>query len=67
MSVDLTDPRNQNPKPQLEDGEFIETFSVPLAKLPQSLRELAEQGYFLDARIQNIADGIELALTALQD
>lgn len=27
VSVDLEDPRNQNPTPHLEDGEFIETFS----------------------------------------
>lgn len=27
VKVDLNDPRNANPVPQLEDGEFIETFT----------------------------------------
>lgn len=27
VSVDLDDPRNQNPTPHLEDGEFIESFT----------------------------------------
>ncbi|ANB15541.1 Ysa1p [Sugiyamaella lignohabitans] len=61
VSVDLNDPRNKNPKPQLEDGEFIETFTVPLAELPEQLENLSKQGYILDARIQNVADGIALA------
>lgn len=61
VSIDLSDPRNQNPEPQLEENEFIECFSVPLKTLPESLEELAKQGYRLDARIQNVADGISLA------
>jgi ADP-ribose pyrophosphatase len=61
MSIDLDDPRNQNPKPQLEDGEFIETFTVPLKDLPERLEQLSNEGFILDARIQNIADGIEIA------
>jgi ADP-ribose pyrophosphatase len=31
--VDLSRPENQNPQPELEDNEFIETFSVPLKDL----------------------------------
>ncbi|KAF5094611.1 hypothetical protein D0Z00_003463 [Geotrichum galactomycetum] len=61
VAVDLADPRNQNPVPQLEDGEFIESFTVPLKSFPEELRRLASEGYKLDARLQNIADGIELA------
>ena len=61
VAVDLADPRNQNPVPQLEDGEFIETFTVPLKSFPEELRRLASEGYKLDARLQNVADGIELA------
>ncbi|CAN6623964.1 hypothetical protein TRVA0_009S02630 [Trichomonascus vanleenenianus] len=61
VEVDMKDPRNQDPKPQLEEGEYIECFTVPLAELPQQLRRLYNEGYILDARIQNIADGIELA------
>jgi ADP-ribose pyrophosphatase len=61
VHVDMNDPRNQNPQPQLEDGEFIECFSVPVQELPERLEELAKLGYRLDARIQNIADGIQIA------
>jgi ADP-ribose pyrophosphatase len=61
VKVDLTDPRNQNPKPQLEDGEFIECFSVPLKDFPNKMLELAKEGYKLDARVQNLADGLLLA------
>jgi ADP-ribose pyrophosphatase len=63
VSVDLNDEKNKNPQPQLEDNEFIETFSVPLKTFPEAMRELAAQGFKLDARVQNIADGYELART----
>lgn len=61
VSVDLNDERNKNPQPKLEDGEFIECFTVPLKSFPEELRKLEKAGYRLDARIQNIADGVELA------
>lgn len=61
VDVDLSDPRNQNPKPQLEENEFIECFTVPMKTFPLELRKLAAQGYKLDSRVANIADGIELA------
>lgn len=61
VSVDLNDPRNQNPVPQLEENEFIETFTLPLKTFPEELRKLEAQGFKLDARIQNVADGIEIA------
>lgn len=77
VSVDLNDPRNQNPTPHLEDGEFIESFTgmcvdvssrgnllttqVPLKTFPEEMRRLADQGFKLDARLQNVAVGLELA------
>lgn len=61
VSVDINDPRNQNPQPELEDNEFIESFTVPVAELPKRLLALANEGYKVDARVQNVADGIELA------
>lgn len=61
VDVDLEDPRNKDPQPHLEENEFIESFSVPLKEFPQTLRDLEKDGYRLDARIQNIADGIEIA------
>ncbi|KAK9377166.1 NUDIX hydrolase domain-like protein [Lipomyces chichibuensis] len=61
VSIDLTDPRNINPYQQLEDGEFIENFTVPLKAFPEKMDEFASQGYILDARVQNIAAGIIVA------
>lgn len=61
VNIDLSDERNQNPQPQLEDNEFIECFTVPLADLPNQVRKLDSEGYILDGRVANIADGIELA------
>ena len=29
VTVDMSKPENQNPQPELEDNEFIETFTVP--------------------------------------
>lgn len=60
VEIDLSDSRNLNPEPQLEENEFIEVFSVPVQGLSATLAQLESEGYRLDARIQNIADGIEL-------
>ena len=60
-SIDLGDERNQNPTPELEEGEFIETFSVPIKDFDDQLRKLDSQGYKIDSRVQNIAEGIKIA------
>ncbi|KAG7810740.1 hypothetical protein KL921_002368 [Ogataea angusta] len=60
-SIDMADPRNQNPQPELEENEFIEIFTLPLATFYESLENLGKQGYKLDARLQNIAMGLKLA------
>lgn len=54
-------PENQNPKPQLEDNEFIECFTVPLSSLFEDMKKLEREGYAIDARVGTIAEGIELA------
>ncbi|KAK9380830.1 NUDIX hydrolase domain-like protein [Kockiozyma suomiensis] len=61
VSIDLNDERNKTPKQQLEDGEFIENFTVPLKEFPERLEALAKEGYVLDARLMNIAEGILVA------
>lgn len=61
VNVDLNDERNKNPKPKLEDGEFIETFTVPLKEYEATLDKLSAEGYKIDARVQNICEGIKLA------
>lgn len=66
VDIDLSDPRNQNPVTQLEENEFIESFTLPLRTLPEEIRKLADQGYILDGRVANLADGIEIARTYLQ-
>jgi ADP-ribose pyrophosphatase len=61
VHIDLNDERNVNPVPELEDGEFIETFTVPLRNLREELLKLDKAGYKIDARVQNISEGIQLA------
>ncbi len=61
VDVDLSDPRNKSPKPELEDGEFIETFTLPFKDLWQTLRKLDREGYAVDARVGTIALGLEVA------
>lgn len=52
---------NRNPQPELEEDEFIETFSIPLTDLYVQCQRLEEQGYAIDARVGTLAEGLELA------
>jgi ADP-ribose pyrophosphatase len=61
VDIDLSKPENIDPKPQLEPGEFIETFSVPLKDLYSECKKLESEGFVIDARVGTIAEGIELA------
>ena len=61
VTVDMSLPENQNPQPELEENEFIETFSVPLNDLYDECIKFAEQGYVIDARVGTLAEGIEFA------
>ncbi|PWY75160.1 ADP-ribose pyrophosphatase [Aspergillus heteromorphus CBS 117.55] len=61
VRVDMSLAENQNPKPELEENEFIECFSVPLAGLFGEMKRLEQEGYAIDARVGTIAEGIELA------
>jgi hypothetical protein len=61
VRVDMSLPENQNPKPELEESEFIECFSVPLASLFDEVKRLEKEGYAIDARVGTLAEGIELA------
>lgn len=60
-TIDLDDLVNKDPKPRLEDDEFIECFVVPLTDLYAECERLAKEGYTIDARVATIAEGIELA------
>lgn len=61
VQVDMTLPENQNPKPDLEDNEFIECFTLPVSELSAELLKLESEGYAIDARVGSIAEGIEIA------
>ena len=60
MNIDLNDPRNRKPEPQLEPDEFIECFTVPLRSLWQVCRDLEKEGYAIDARVGGLAEGFEI-------
>jgi len=61
VDVDLTDSRNVNPEPKLEEGEFIETFRLPVQGLLQNLLELVDkEGCTVDARLYHLAVGLLL-------
>lgn len=63
VTVDLEkfENRLENLKPELEESEFIETFTVPLANFWDELKRLESEGYKIDARVGTIAEGIEVA------
>lgn len=61
VKVDMSLPANQNLKPELEENEFIEVFSVPLKGLYAECKKLEKEGYAIDARVGTLAEGIEIA------
>ncbi|KAK6008713.1 hypothetical protein QM012_000616 [Aureobasidium pullulans] len=61
VRLDMSNPDNQNPRPELEENEFIECFSIPLKKLYEECRKLESEGYAIDARVLTLAEGIEVA------
>lgn len=61
VTVDMSKPENQNPKPELEENEFIECFTVPLRDMYAEMQRLDKEGYAIDARVGTFAEGIEIA------
>ena len=63
VAIDTSRPENrpENLKPELEENEFIEVFSVPLGELWAECQRLEGEGYAIDARVGTLAEGIELA------
>ncbi|KAK5104365.1 ADP-ribose diphosphatase [Lithohypha guttulata] len=61
VEVDVNDPRNQNPQPELEDSEYIESFTIPLDNMWNELEKLEQEGYAIDARVGTLAQGMEIA------
>lgn len=61
VEIDMALAENQDPKPQLEENEFIEVFTVPLHKLWEECQRLEKEGFAIDARVGTLAEGILLA------
>ncbi|KAI9732217.1 MAG: hypothetical protein M1834_004314 [Cirrosporium novae-zelandiae] len=61
VTVDMSLAENQNLKPQLEENEFIESFTVPIRDLYKECKKLESEGYGIDARVGTLAEGIEMA------
>lgn len=61
VTIDLSRPENQNPVTELEENEFIETFSVPLAELYMACKGFEKDGYAIDVNVGVLAEGIEVA------
>ena len=61
VNVDMSLPENKELKPELEENEFIECFSVPLKDLAARCKQLEEEGFGIDARVGTLAEGIEIA------
>ncbi|KAI9874472.1 MAG: hypothetical protein M1830_008197 [Pleopsidium flavum] len=61
VKVHMSLPANQNLKPELEENEFIEVFTVPLTSLYAECKKLEKEGYAIDARVGTLAEGIEVA------
>ncbi|PHH88681.1 hypothetical protein CDD83_7211 [Cordyceps sp. RAO-2017] len=66
VTVDMSLPENRDPKPQLEESEFIDVFTVPLADLWDQCKKLEAQGYAIDARVGTMAEGIVIAKQLLR-
>ncbi len=61
VNVDMSLSENQDLKPELEENEFIECFSMPLKDLYAECKRLESEGYAIDARVGTLAEGIEVA------
>lgn len=55
VKIDMSLPENQNLKPELEDNEFIEVFTVPLSGLWDACRKFEKEGFAIDARVGTLA------------
>ncbi|TGO29789.1 hypothetical protein BPAE_0011g00610 [Botrytis paeoniae] len=63
VTVDMSNPANQNLVPELEENEFIEVFTLPLKDLWETCKKWEKEGYAIDARVGTLAEGIEVART----
>lgn len=60
VTIDMSNPENNDLKPELEENEFIEVFTVPLKDLWEQCRKFEKEGYAIDARVGTLVEGIEI-------
>ena len=61
VKIDGSKHESQNPAAQLEEGEFIESFWVPLNDLYAQCRKLEAEGFAIDGKVGSLAEGIEMS------
>jgi len=61
LSLSLPANKPENLRPELEENEFIEVFTMPLKDLYAACKRLEGEGYAIDARVGTLAEGIEVA------
>jgi ADP-ribose pyrophosphatase len=61
VKIDMEKEENRTPKPSLEEGEFIECFTVLLKDLYSECGRLESEGFAIDGKLGSFAEGIELA------
>ncbi|OHF04020.1 ADP-ribose pyrophosphatase [Colletotrichum orchidophilum] len=61
VDIDMQADGNRNPKPRLEEGEFIECFSLPLNQLYAECRRLESEGSAIDGKLGSLIEGFEMS------
>ncbi|KAF4122907.1 ADP-ribose pyrophosphatase [Geosmithia morbida] len=61
MTIDMSLPENKDPKPELEENEFIDVFTSPIDTLWEDCKKLEAEGCAIDARVGTLAEGILFA------
>ncbi|EEB08807.1 ADP-ribose diphosphatase [Schizosaccharomyces japonicus yFS275] len=62
MNVDMDLPANQHPVQQLDEGEFITNFTLPLRTLAEELERLEREGFVIDVRLAVLAMGLKMSV-----
>ncbi|WBW70813.1 ADP-ribose diphosphatase, NudF subfamily Ysa1 [Schizosaccharomyces osmophilus] len=65
VDIDMSNPENQNPQQQLDQGEYISNFPIKLSSLQNELFSLEKQGFAVDVRLSTFALGMQAAFKYL--
>jgi len=66
VEIDGDLPENQNPKQELEDGEYVEVMTIPMDKILERMKDFQTQGYGLDGKILMIGTAFQVWNKMLQ-